>query len=145
MTTPEPIPDALPPALEQRLQQCWDERRDPLDDAGLCAWLSDHPEALPGFAQRRALVAALATMPVPTRRRRVAGSALVLAAGLAGLCLFLAWPAPVSARPAGRVLAATVEFTPPRALASVTWRERTVLCATPDVRIEITDQRSQRR
>jgi hypothetical protein len=130
--------------FERLLQECWDERRDPADDPQLCAWLLEHPEALEDFARRRAAILALAATHAPARRRSPVRLVLLAAALVAAAALLLRFQ--TAARPpAGRILAATLETSRPRAHSSVTWREHQVLCDPPHARLEIIQHKSERR
>lgn len=51
-----------------RVDACLDERRDPLDDADVVAFLDAHPEHLQAFAEQRADLHALAGLPAAADR-----------------------------------------------------------------------------
>jgi anti-sigma factor RsiW len=118
----------------ERLHECLDARREPLDDGELCAYLESHPEQLEAFAQLQASLAALPTTArrtAPARRRGFVAAALLLASVATAIALASRRPPPL-----GRVLAASIETLPATAGLSVTWHERRILLDRPDARIE---------
>lgn len=124
---------------EARLQDCFDRRLDPLDDAALQAWLLAHPEALEAFAQQRRLLQAMpAAMPLAaaTRRRRWPW---LVAAALAAAA-WLARPEPATPPPPGRILQASL--TEQRAIAGAAFHYslRQQLLHTDTTRLEIVEQ-----
>lgn len=133
----------------RRLQAALDGRRDPLDDAELCAFLDTHPDELERFAvfrQRlRVLPAAAAARPghLPARKSML----LVAAAGAVLALLFLAPAQPdgQGAAAPGRVLTATLQELRPRAYAAVTYTVHEVFVATPTTTLETFELRSERR
>ncbi|MCB9877155.1 MAG: hypothetical protein H6835_06080 [Planctomycetes bacterium] len=125
--------------FEARLQQRLDERRDPLDDPQLVAWLDAHPERLAAFAGLRDDLRGLgAESPrpaaVPRRAARVAlaAVAVVAVAGTAILGVVLRQPPPAApaARSPGRVLTASLEGHPPRLYAAADFAVRESLTTT---------------
>ena len=75
--------------LPERIQQLLDQRRDPVDDPAVQAWLLQQPEQLEAFARlRSALSPRSAVRPMPHRRLYV--RPLVAAALLALLALLAA-------------------------------------------------------
>jgi len=131
-----------------RVDACLDERRDPLDDADVVAFLDAHPEHLQAFAAQRADLRALAGLPVAAdrggepatarrapRRRRLLPllAATAVAAGVAFAVVFGdrddspgVAPSDVDPsidgpppRPASRILSASLETHATRAYASV--------------------------
>ena len=83
-------------ALPERIQQLLDQRRDPVDDAGVQAWLLQRPEQLEAFAQLRAALSAgpqSAVPPRPPKRLPVlplvaVTCAAVLVAAVVAVCMF---------------------------------------------------------
>ena len=130
------------------LHACLDARRDPLDDAALCAWLAEHPEHLEAFAALRQRLAALpaATPVADAVRTPRAGLLLAGAAAIAALLLAVAWPSPEPALPSVRgILAASLEEQRPRAGAAVSYTVRQAWSIAPDVVLETHETRSQSR
>src|SRR5262245_44348526 len=135
-----------PAAFYDLLHGCLDERRDPLCDATICAWLERNPGELERVADLRARLLLLPRFAAPqpaqlrgTRRL----PALLAAAGLAGTAAVVLLSTHVPAP--GRVLSASLVETPPRAYAAVSFTVREVLAATPTMRLETTELRSLRR
>ena len=76
-------------ALPERIQQLLDQRRDPVDDPAVQAWLLQQPEQLEAFAQlRSALSPRSAARPMPHRRLYVPLVAVALLAMLAAVRAF---------------------------------------------------------
>lgn len=148
------------PDFDTRLQQLLDERRDPLDDPQLVAWLDAHPERLAAFAALRddllrldpQLADAqtqpqqLRTAAMPRRMRLVAVAAAAAAAAL--LFVFArrepersggstsptqTTPSPqlVANRSPGRVLTAHLEGHSPRLYAAAEFTLHESLWQTP--------------
>jgi len=129
------------------LHRCLDARRDPLDDAVLCAWLADHPERLEEFALLRQRLAVLpAAVPVERARRWPAMLSLAGAAAMAAAVLAVAWPRPEPELPRVRgILAASLEESRPRAGAAVSFTVRQGWPIAPGVVLETYETRSQLR
>ena len=134
-------------AFRSRLDACLDERRDPLDDPEVVAWLDQHPEQLDAFAQQREDLRQLSSRPGPARARRWRRAAAV--GGLAGAAAaVVAWtlltpPAPPPRRP--RILSAELVEIAPRLDASVTVTLRAPLLETESTVLESWQRRSRPR
>ena len=128
--------------FEARVQACQDERRDPLDDDAVVAWLEAHAEDLERFAAEREALSTLATLGRPTRSRArlafAAAAATLLVAGFAFLR-----SGPEASR--GRILAASFEEIVPLARAAASFYERDVMIDTCTARLEFFTLRSERR
>jgi hypothetical protein len=133
--------------FDVRLQVCLDERRDPLDDPALVAWLDAHPDQLEAFAEQRRRFAVLALpdpppLSLPKRRRWIASVGIAAAACIAALLLKTndrAAPSLTSRAP-GRILAAVIEpFVAPVGVVAPV-RTTEVLIAQPGVRVEMFTQ-----
>lgn len=135
------------PTLLARVMAHLDARRDPFDDAEVVAWLDAHPDSLALVATLRAQASALAALR-PARDGRVRRlalrslSAVFLAAAVA-LVVFVRHREP--APPAGRIFAASLEVTEPRAHLAATYRVRESLVDAPHARLEQWQQRSEPR
>ena len=78
-------------ALPERIQQLLDQRRDPVDDPAVQAWLLQQPEQLEAFAQLRSALSpgpGSAVRPMPHRRLYVPLVAVALLAMLAAVRAF---------------------------------------------------------
>lgn len=154
--------------LPDLVHACFDERRDPLDDARVVAWLEAHPEALEDVAELRARLGELTRgtphgvrrdhardRPELVRRRPRRRTPWLVAAGLLGLAggVFLVAKGRDADRPSFTVLPITAanRFTaslveePAPCGATLTWRTREVLADTPDTQLAIVELRSIRR
>lgn len=128
-----------------RVEACFDERIDPLDDPAVVAFLDAHPEHLPAFAERRACIAAVTALGTPRdnapHRRRpwllLAGAA---AAALAIVMLRL----DTDQRPPSSFLASTVHETRPRANVAASFELRQVI-ASSTTRLELYERRTEPR
>ncbi|HLQ38723.1 MAG TPA: hypothetical protein VK348_13020 [Planctomycetota bacterium] len=142
-----------PAEYHERLHACFDARRDPLDDAGLCCFLAERPDELERLVALRerlqALPAAAAARPVRGR-----WSLVLVAAAAAAVAVLLTRPTPAGsagaaagapAGSAGRVLAASLEQLRPRAHAAVSFTVHQVLAATPTTMWETFELRSEQR
>lgn len=124
------------------VQECFDARLDPLDDARVRDYLDAHPEALEAFAATRALLQAMPAVRLPARQPRWPW--LLLAAGvLAGASLL--WPTPAAEAPRGRILDASLTEQLAPVGVAVRWQTREVLLHTPNTRLEVIEQGSSRR
>jgi len=83
----------------ERIQDLLDERRDPLGDEEVTAWLLEHPEELDGVIRMRAALAVLERTPRRVSRWRTIG--LPIAAGIVGLLGL--WGFAESGGPAGEL------------------------------------------
>jgi len=130
-------------AFDRLVQSCWDEGRDPVDDARVQQRLLAHPELLDGFAQWRAAVGALPLAASRQRKRRYwfAAAACVGLAAAAGWWSLLTGGAETGVEP-GVVRFSVFETTTQRPGATVSWRERRTLVATPHTRFSITKHRN---
>lgn len=136
------------PNLRQRIDACFDERLDPLDDPELCRLLERDPEALAAVVEERAMLRELGrTVPVagvaraPQRRRRLP---LVLAAAAALLLVVEVLrhgsgrTVGVGAAPRGvsRILSASLAEQPWTARPAATFTVREQLVRTETTTIE---------
>ncbi len=131
------------PDFERRIQQCWDERRDPADDAEVQAHLLAHPELLEDFARWRTSVHAVSASTEPSVRRPMpwrvmaAAAIVIVSAGW-----WWSSSSTAEAAGAGHVVSSTFETATGGPRATVAWREQRVLVATPDTTFTITEHRS---
>lgn len=130
-----------------RVEACFDERIDPLDDPAVVAFLDAHPEHLPAFAERRACIAAVTALGTPRtnapqRRRRwlLRVGAAAAAAALAIVMLRL----DTDQRPPSSFLASTVHETRPRANVAASFELRQVI-ASSTTRLELYERRTEPR
>ena len=112
MNTPKA--ETLPEPLAELLHAALDERRDPLDDARIVAWLDAHPHALEAFAMASARQRELPSLqPVasaeagPRRRRAAAIAGVMLTAAVLGLAVWRSRTQPDALRPLHRANVAT--------------------------------------
>lgn len=130
--------------FDARLQQLLDERRDPLDDPQLVAWLDDHPERLAAFAALRDDLQHLgsrartqeARAPTSSRRARLGAAAVAVAAALVLVFALrettrTAEQTQTEQHSPGRVLTAHLEGHPPRLYATADFTLHESLWQTP--------------
>ena len=147
-------------AFQERLQEHFDQRVDPLDDEQVVAFLNEHPEWLPRLAALRADVRTLAARPIgarptgalptgalPTRTRRrwfarAAGGAAAVAAVL---LVWIATATPRAPRSAGRIVAASLTELRPRSHLAANFVVSERLLTTATTRLETYTHRSEAR
>lgn len=139
--------------FQDLVQDCFDRRIDPLDEARVARYLDAHPEALEAFAAQRQWLSVLPARPSAVLRRQpfwpwLAAAALLLA-GVAVLRTapgnqpILPTPAPDTARL--RILESSLTEQTAVCGATLTWRTCEVLLHTPTTRLEVVEQGSVRR
>ncbi|MBL8728763.1 MAG: hypothetical protein JNM25_10060 [Planctomycetes bacterium] len=135
--------------FDRRVHACFDARRDPLDDAEVCAFLAAHPQRLPAFARLRETLRRLPEVAPRTRRHRrsagwLAGMAVAAAAAIA---VAVAWPRVRAAGTAPRpvIFGAELREIRPRAYAAVQYSLRQRLVVSATTTLETYERRSQRR
>ena len=144
-------------AFRQRVDACLDDRRDPLDDAQIVAFLDAHPEQLPGFAALCADLRALRAAPsngvaAPRRRPR---TATMLSLTLVAAAVAIAWPLIASDRTAAstdaagsgeaRIVTASLQEQPPLARKAGSYTIRQSLVRNGSTTFETYEHRSQAR
>jgi hypothetical protein len=143
-----------PAEYEDRLHACLDARRDPLDDAAICAYLAGHPDELERFAtlRQRLAVLGLAALPpcagTPARRRGPFVLAGILAAAVIAAVVLAVRAGRVdeeTQRGAGRVLAADLAPLTAQQHVAATYHVRQRLAAGPTLFLETFELRSERR
>jgi hypothetical protein len=133
--------------FDQRVQEHFDARRDPLDDPQVLAFLDAHPEQLPAFAT---LLGTLRQLPAAARRR-VRWRAPLLLAGAAAIAFAVVWawrpPRTVApeATPTSRIFAAELQEIRPRLHAAVQFSLRQPLLADTTTTLEAYERRSHAR
>jgi hypothetical protein len=127
-----------------RLHECLDARHEPLDDEALCAYLQNHPEHLAGFAALRASIGLLAAAPVPARRSAWWPLGLLATAAASGAFVLCA-DDPPAVHAASGILSTSLEETPARAHAAVTFEVRQTLLATASTHVLVYERRSEPR
>lgn len=132
--------------FDRRVQQHLDARRDPLDDAELCAFLADHPDRLPTFGRLCETLRWLpAAHPRPARRRRWPFAVATGAVAAAALLLAIGWAPPEPTPPKSRILRADLYEIQPRAFAAVHYAVRQPLLVDATTTLETYENRSERR
>jgi hypothetical protein len=135
---------------EELIQECWDQKRDPVDDSRVQDYLLDHPDHLESFAKWRAGVAAVEHV-LPQRRRLWA---LAVALIVLPLTLYVSLRAPgaTKATPVVPPIATNGGFVhssfTQETIGSghvVRWRERRILVDTQDTFLAIIEHRSAQR
>lgn len=140
--------------FQDLVQDCFDRRIDPLDEARVARYLDAHPEALEAFAAQRQWLSALPARPSAVLRRQpfwpwLAAAALLLA----GVAVLRTAPgnqpipprSPVIDTARLRILESSLSEQTSLCGATLTWRAREVLLDTPTTRLEIVEQGSIRR
>jgi hypothetical protein len=131
-----------------RLNECLDDRRDPLDDAELAAFLDAHPEHLDALAALRADLLALGRASRTTARRRrwswLAAAAVAAAAAFA-VAVWPRAPHPPCTPCSPRILAASLEELRPRTYISADLRMQQRLLRTATTTFETWEYRSEPR
>jgi hypothetical protein len=142
-----------PTAFHARLHAGLDERRDPLADPAIVAFLAEHPAALDAYArlqERCIALPASAPRPAPLRRPLpwLAAAATIAAIVAVAAVLASAGPhvgagatnrsaAPTAARATGRVLAASLDAITPSLQAATPVSVRGVLLDAPGAHLEV--------
>jgi len=150
-----------------RLDQCLDERREPLDDGQIVAFLDAHPECLEEFAELRADLRAVTqtTASTPTAARphmlTVAAACLVIGFGVSQLLTSnggltsngdLSHNEPAPAHPnqpdplrRSRILSASLKEVEPRLHAAANYTLHEPLVQTKTITLEAYEHRSELR
>lgn len=128
--------------LLARVQSLLDARQDPLDDDQVLAALEAHPEWLDRIAGLRADARALAQLRITPMHRPRRWPWFVAAIVAATWLVAMPWREPAR-RPAGRILAATLEELRPRAHVAATFVVNERLLSTPTTRLETWQTRSE--
>lgn len=141
-------------AFLARLQARLDARQDPLDDPELCEFLAEHPEQLEAFAKLRQHLQNVPRMPLLAPPAQAGGwrgrrwpqrwPLAILAASAAIVTTVWCWPEPppLAAKTRG-VLSATLETSPSRASAAISFAVRERWQTSPDTILETYELRSQ--
>ncbi len=137
-----------------RMHECLDERRDPLDDAEVQAFLLEHPEHLAAIAELRACLhsidreslraASAADRTMPNVRRRQHLVALAATAAVVALTLLLVRDRGAD-RPVSHVFTSTLRELAPRAHIAAAFEIRETLAASPSTRVSVYERRSEPR
>ncbi|MBL8749390.1 MAG: hypothetical protein JNK78_09520 [Planctomycetes bacterium] len=133
-----------------RVDECLDERRDPLDDAEVQAYLLEHPEHLDAIAELRACLRTVGTVAAPPARRRskrfVAPAAVVAAAAAIALVMRLVRSDDDTVtRPVSHIFTSTLRELTPRAHVAVAFEIRETLAASSSTHVVVYERRSEPR
>jgi len=133
--------------FDQRVQEHFDARRDPLDDPQVLAFLDAHPEQLPAFAT---LLGTLRQLPAAAGRRvRWRPPLLLAGAATIAIAVTWAWRQPRAIEPltppVSRIYAAELQEIRPRLHAAVQFSLRQRLLADTTTTLEAYERRSHPR